>query len=82
MFAAMLFAISAVAMSQFGMYYWRAVLASVASQPISESVLAAVSAENRPLRAEDFAQFDRRVVDELIEKQEFVGAYYEADEHE
>ena len=57
MFAAMLFAISTVAISQFGMYYWRAVLASVASQPISESVLAAVSAENRPLRAEDFAQF-------------------------
>jgi hypothetical protein len=57
MFAAMIFAISTVAISQFGMYYWRAVLASVASQPISESVLAAVSAENRPLRADDFAQF-------------------------
>jgi hypothetical protein len=57
MFAAMLFAISTVAIAQFGMYYWRAVLASVASQPVSESVLAAVSAENRPLRANDFAQF-------------------------
>ena len=32
--------------------------------------------------SEDFAQFDRQVVEELIEKQEFVGAYYEADEHE
>ncbi|HET7893320.1 MAG TPA: hypothetical protein VFL34_17460 [Candidatus Sulfotelmatobacter sp.] len=30
--------------------------------------------------SEDFAQFDQRIVDELIEKQEFVGAYYEADE--
>jgi hypothetical protein len=29
--------------------------------------------------SEDFAQFDRQVVDELIERQEFVGAYYEAD---
>ncbi|MGP0020386.1 MAG: hypothetical protein ACLPHP_17570 [Candidatus Sulfotelmatobacter sp.] len=29
--------------------------------------------------SEDFAQFDRRVTDELVEKQEFVGAYYEAD---
>jgi hypothetical protein len=29
--------------------------------------------------SEDFAQFDRQIVDELIEKQEFVGAYYEAD---
>ena len=54
MFAAMIFAISTVAISQFGMYYWRAVLASVASQPVSESVLAAASAENRPLRAADW----------------------------
>ena len=53
----MLFAISAVAITQFGMYYWRAVLASVASQPVSESVLAAISAENRPLEAADFVQF-------------------------
>ena len=49
MFAAMIFAISTVAISQFGMFYWRAVLASVAAQPISESVLAAVSAENRSI---------------------------------
>jgi len=57
MFAAMLFAISTVAIAQFGMYYWRAVLSSVASQPVSESVLAAISAENRPLQAADFVQF-------------------------
>ena len=29
--------------------------------------------------SEDFAQFDRQIVDALVEKQEFVGAYYEAD---
>jgi hypothetical protein len=29
--------------------------------------------------SEDFAEFDRQIVEELIEKQEFVGAYYEAD---
>jgi hypothetical protein len=29
--------------------------------------------------SEDFAQFDREIVEELVEKQEFVGAYYEAD---
>jgi hypothetical protein len=29
--------------------------------------------------AEDFGEFDRQMVDELVEKQEFVGAYYEAD---
>jgi hypothetical protein len=57
MFAAMLFAISSVAVAQFGMYYWRAVLSSVASQPVSESVIAAISAENRALRAADFVQF-------------------------
>ena len=32
--------------------------------------------------SEDFAEFDRRIVDELVEKQEFVGAYFEADEGE
>jgi hypothetical protein len=32
--------------------------------------------------SEDFAEFDRRIVDELVEKQEFVGGYYEADEDE
>ncbi len=29
--------------------------------------------------SEDFARFDREIVGELVEKQEFVGAYYEAD---
>ena len=29
--------------------------------------------------SEDFAQFDREIVELLVEKQEFVGAYYEAD---
>ena len=27
--------------------------------------------------SEDFAQFDRQIVEVLVEKQEFVGAYYE-----
>jgi hypothetical protein len=29
--------------------------------------------------AEGFSEFDRQILDELVEKQEFVGAYYEAD---
>jgi len=33
----------------------------------------------REHHSEDFAQFDRAIVEELVEKQEFVGAYYEAD---
>jgi hypothetical protein len=28
--------------------------------------------------SEDFARFDREIVEDLVEKQEFVGAYYEA----
>jgi len=29
--------------------------------------------------SEDFARFDHEIVEELVERQEFVGAYYEAD---
>jgi hypothetical protein len=29
--------------------------------------------------AEGFVEFDRQIVEELVEKREFVGAYYEAD---
>ena len=32
----------------------------------------------REEHSEDFAQFDRAVVNDLVEKQEFVGAYYKA----
>ena len=32
----------------------------------------------RERHSEGFAEFDRQIVDELVEKQEFVGAYYEA----
>jgi len=46
MFAAMLFAISTVALSQFALYYWRALLAGVASQPVSDRVLAAAQVED------------------------------------
>jgi hypothetical protein len=30
--------------------------------------------------SEEFARFDREIVEDLVEKQEFVGAYYEADD--
>jgi hypothetical protein len=29
--------------------------------------------------SEDFAQFDEQIVNDLVEREEFVGAYYEAD---
>lgn len=54
MFAAMLFAISIVALSQFALYYWRAVLAGVAAQPVSHRVLEAAHVEGGSLSAKDF----------------------------
>jgi hypothetical protein len=54
MFAAMLFTISILALSQFGVYYWRAVLAGVAAQPISDRVLEAARVEDTGLIGSDF----------------------------
>jgi hypothetical protein len=57
MFAAILLSISVVALSQFALYYWRAVLAAVATHPVSEGVLAAARVDNRMVTGEDFATF-------------------------
>lgn len=54
MFAAMLFTISIVALSQFALYYWRAVLAGVAAEPVSDRVMAAAHVENGRLMPQDF----------------------------
>jgi hypothetical protein len=54
MFAPMLFAISIVLLSQFGLYYWRVLLAAVAGQPVSDNVLAAASIENGRVTGRDF----------------------------
>src|ERR1700738_1557105 len=54
MFAAMLFAISIVALSQFAAYYWRAMLVGAAAQPISERILAAAGVQTGQLTGEDF----------------------------
>src|SRR5215475_8568485 len=54
MFAAMLFAISVVALAQFALYYWRAVLSGVASQPVSSAVFEAVRVPETQLRGADF----------------------------
>jgi hypothetical protein len=50
----MLLAISVVALMQFAIYYWRAVLAAVAGQPISEHILQAAHVQNRQVTGEDF----------------------------
>jgi hypothetical protein len=54
MFNAMLFAISIIALSQFALYYWRAVLAGVAAQPVSDRVLVAARVENGQLSSRHF----------------------------
>lgn len=54
MFSAMLFAISIVALGQFALYYWRAVLTGVASQPISRDILEAVQVQESDLSGADF----------------------------
>ena len=54
MFSAMLLAIAIVALAQFALYYWRAVLTGVASQPISNRVLEAAQLEEPDLRGRDF----------------------------
>jgi hypothetical protein len=54
MFSAMLFTISAVALAQFGLYYWRAVLSGVAAQPVSARVLAAARVENGRVTSQHF----------------------------
>ncbi len=54
MFAAMLFAISIVALTQFALYYWRAVLSEVAALPVLDNVLAAAHVENGRLFPQHF----------------------------
>jgi hypothetical protein len=54
MFSAMLLTISIVALAQFGLYYWRAVVAGIASQPVSEQVLAAAHVDTGILRGDDY----------------------------
>jgi hypothetical protein len=50
----MLFAISLVALAQFALYYWRAVLTGVAAQAICRDVLEAAHVEESTLCGADF----------------------------
>jgi hypothetical protein len=54
MFSAIILTISVAALAQFGLYYWRAIVAGVAAQPFSEDVLAAAQVDAAALRGEDF----------------------------
>jgi hypothetical protein len=52
--AAILFSISVVAFGQFGLYYWRAMIAATARQPVSDRFLAAAGIAASALGSRDF----------------------------
>jgi len=54
MIAAILFTISMAALGQFAVYYWRAVVTSVAAQPLSDRVKAAAGLTTESVGATDF----------------------------
>ena len=54
-FSTMILAISVTALAQFALYYWRAVLAGVAAQPVSERTLAAAGLNSGGVTADAFA---------------------------
>jgi hypothetical protein len=54
MFSAILFTVSVVAMAQFALYYWRAVLTGVAAQSIPAQILEAVQVEESNISGADF----------------------------
>jgi hypothetical protein len=54
MIAAILFMVSIVALGQFALYYWRAVISGVATQPISERIRTAAGITTPEIRAQDF----------------------------
>ena len=83
MFAIMIFTLALVALFQFALYYWRAVLNGVASQAVSNQVLEAAQIDESSLRGSDFGKLAS--LHELTPELErdhsglgFVRAYYEA----
>jgi len=53
----MLLAISIVALGQFAIFYWRALVTGIAAEPVSEQVLAAAQVKADAIRGEDFRSF-------------------------
>ncbi len=54
MIAAILFAISVVALGQFALHYWRAILAGVAAQPLSDQMRTAAGLAGGSVGPADF----------------------------
>ena len=83
MFATMIFAIAIVALFQFALYYWRAVLTGVASQTVSNQVLEAAQVDESSLCGADFRKLAslHELTPELKSDHSglgFVSAYYAA----
>lgn len=54
MIAAILFTVSVVALIQFGVYYWRAMIAGVAAQAVSDRIRVAAGLSSSMIGAQDF----------------------------
>jgi hypothetical protein len=54
MIAFILFTVSVVAFAQFGVYYWRATISTVAAQAISDRILTAAGITHAEVGARDF----------------------------
>jgi len=54
MFSALLLALSIAALAQVGVFYWRALVARVAAQPVSERVLEAAKLDSGGMCGEDY----------------------------
>ena len=54
MVAAILFTVSAVALIQFALHYWRAIIAGIATQPISDRIRIAARINTPQVGARDF----------------------------
>ncbi len=54
MFAAMIFTIAILALCQFALFYWRAVVSGVAALPVSDRVLEAAHLESGEFSGADF----------------------------
>jgi len=54
MIAAVLIAVSIAALAQFALYYWRAMIAGIAAQPVSERIRGAAGISGPVVGAQDF----------------------------
>ncbi len=82
MFATMLFTIAVAALFQFALFYWRALLVGVASQPVSDRVLEAAHLESGEFCGADFEKLAtlHAMTPELKNANSnlgLVGAYYQ-----